>query len=58
MKDYLIDFCTDHGCTECAYHYSYRCIVLKVLKLKAQYPWTWDKNIKLDNRKIAFLEGI
>ena len=58
MKDYLIDFCTDHGCIKCAYHYPdpYICIIFEIFQI--QYPCTWDKNIKLDNRKIAFLEGI
>ena len=61
MKDYLIDFCTYHGCDECAYHclyhdYLYRCIVMKILKV--HYPWSWDENIELDNYKVTFLEGI
>lgn len=56
MKDYLIDFCTHHSCHECAYRHSYRCIILEILKV--QYPWTWNENIELDDRKVAFLEGI
>lgn len=58
MKDYLIDFCTHHSCHECAYRYLRLryCIILEILKVL--YPWTWNKNIELDNRKVAFLEGI
>ena len=58
MKDYLIDFCANHDCIECAYHYSYPyvCIIFEILKVK--YPCTWNENIELNNRKVTFLEGI
>ena len=58
MKDYLIDFCTNHNCNECAYDYlyPYNCIIWGIIEVS--YPWTWDKNIKLDNQKVAFFEGI
>ena len=58
MKDYLTDFCTNHDCIDCAYHYSYPyfCLIFGIMEVS--YPWDWDMNIKLDNRKVAFLEGI
>ena len=60
MKDYLIDFCTHRSCHECAYRYSrlrlYYCVILETLKVS--YPWTWNENIELDDRKVAFLEGV